>query len=351
MTPPPIETDALVVGAGPVGLYQAFQLGLLGLTVQIVDARPEAGGQCTALYADKPIYDLPGLPRITGRELVEQLQAQLAPLRPPLQLGVEVTALQRRPDDRFDILASDGVPRVAAAVFIAAGVGAFQPRRLRVAGLETLEGRQVFHHPHDLAPFAGRRVVVVGGDEAALACAAALVARGDIAAVTLMHRRDALQGEPDLLDRIARLRADGRLAFVAAQVQAARIDGSSATDGRLTHLDVLDADGATHALALDALIVCQGLSPRLGPLADWGLAMARKLLQVDAATLQTSEPGIHAVGDICTYAGKLKLIVCGFHEATLAAHAAHARLRPHEHGPLLYTTSSALLQQRLGVRP
>lgn len=347
MTPSPIETDALVVGAGPVGLYQAFQLGLLGLTVQIVDVRPEAGGQCTALYADKPIYDLPGLPRITGRELVRQLQAQLAPLRPSLQLGVEVTALQRRPDDRFDILASDGVPRVAAAVFIAAGVGAFQPRRLRVAGLEALEGRQVFHHPHDLAPFAGRRVVVVGGDDAALACAAALVARGDVASVTLMHRRDALQGEPALLDHIARLRAGGRLAFAAAQAQAAHTDAT----GRLTHLDVLDADGATHALALDALIVCQGLSPRLGPLADWGLAMARKLLQVDAATLQTSEPGIHAVGDICTYAGKLKLIVCGFHEATLAAHAAHARLRPQAHGPLLYTTSSALLQQRLGVQP
>jgi thioredoxin reductase (NADPH) len=343
----PIETDALVVGAGPVGLYQAFQLGLLGLTVQIVDVQPAAGGQCTALYADKPIYDLPGLPRITGQALIEQLQTQLAPLHPLQQYGVEVTALQRREDNRFDVVTSDGTTRTAAAVVIAAGVGAFQPRRLRVAGLDALEGRQVFHHPHDLAPFAGRRVIVVGGDEAALACAAALVDRGDVTTVTLMHRRDVLTGEPALLDRIAGLRADGRLTFVAAQPQAARTDA----DGRLTHLDVLDAEGLTQAIALDALIVCQGLSPRLGPLADWGLAMARKLLCVDAATLQTSEPGIHAVGDICTYAGKLKLIVCGFHEATLAAHAVHARLRPQAHGPLLYTTSSALLQQRLGVQP
>jgi thioredoxin reductase (NADPH) len=340
----PIETDALVIGAGPVGLFQAFQLGLLGLSVQVVDVLPQAGGQCVALYADKPIYDIPGVPVCTGRELTERLLLQTAPFRPGLHFGHEVQTLCPLGDGRFEVGTRAGPQFLAHSVFIAAGVGAFTPRRIKVAGLDLHEQRQVFHHPDDLTPFAGQRVLVVGGDEAALQRAAALAEYPRTTDVTLLHRRDQFTAEADLLARVAALRANGRLRVSIGQITAARTQGD-----RLEAVTLLDAQGTETQLPLDILIVCQGLSPRLGPLADWGLAMERKLLPVDAATFETAVPGVYAVGDINTYPGKKKLILCGFHEATLAAHAAHDRLRPQERGPLLYTTSSALLHRRLGL--
>ena len=340
----PIETDALVIGAGPVGLFQAFQLGLLGLSVQVVDVLPQAGGQCVALYADKPIYDIPGVPVCTGRELTERLLLQTAPFRPGLHFGHEVQTLCPREDGWFEVGTAAGPQFLAHSVFIAAGVGAFTPRRIKVAGLEAHAQRQVFHHPDDLAPFAGQRVLVVGGDDAALHCAAALAEHPRTTDVTLLHRRDQFTAEADLLTRVAALRANGRLRVRIGQITAAHTQ-----DDRLDAVTLLDAQGTETQHPLDILIVCQGLSPRLGPLADWGLAMERKLLQVNVATFETAVPGVYAVGDINTYPGKKKLILCGFHEATLAAHAAHERLHPQERGPLLYTTSSALLHRRLGL--
>jgi thioredoxin reductase (NADPH) len=340
----PIETDALVIGAGPVGLFQAFQLGLLGLSVQVVDVLPQAGGQCVALYADKPIYDIPGVPVCTGRELTDLLLRQTAPFRPGLHFGHEVQTLRPREGGGFEVETATGPRFLAHSVFIAAGVGAFTPRRIKVAGLDAHEQRQVFHHPDDLTPFAGQRVLVVGGDEAALQRAAALAEYPRTTDVTLLHRRDQFTADAVLLARITALRADGRLRICIGQITAAH-----ATAGRLDNVTVLDAQGGESMRALDVLVVCQGLSPRLGPIADWGLALERKLLPVQPATFETSVPGVHAVGDITTYPGKLKLIVCGFHEATLAAHAAHARLYPQLRGPLLYTTSSAVLQRRLGL--
>jgi thioredoxin reductase (NADPH) len=342
----PIETDALVIGAGPVGLFQAFQLGLLGLSAQVVEVQRQAGGQCAALYADKPIYDIPGVPVCTGRELTARLLEQIAPFHAGLHFGHEVATLRPPHDGRFEIGTATGPTFLARSVFIAAGVGAFTPRRLKVAGLDAHEQRQVFHHPEDLPRFAGQRVVVVGGDEAGLERAAALAEQPGNPPVTLLHRRDQFNAEAPLLDRIARLRTEARLQVVVGQITGLREHGE--------HLDavvVLGPDDQTSDLPLDHLIVCQGLSPRLGPIGDWGLAMERKLLPVDTATFETAVPGLHAVGDINTYPGKLKLILCGFHEATLAAHAAHARLHPHERGPLLYTTSSTVLQRRLGVLP
>ncbi|WP_310463578.1 NAD(P)/FAD-dependent oxidoreductase [Sphaerotilus sp.] len=340
----PIETDALVIGAGPVGLFQAFQLGLLGLSVQVVDVLPQAGGQCVALYADKPIYDIPGVPVCTGRELTDLLLRQTAPFQPGLHFGHEVQTLRPLGDGRFEVGTHAGLQFLACSVFIAAGVGAFTPRRLKVAGLEAHEQRQVFHHPDDLAPFAGQRVLVVGGDDAALHCAAALAEHPRTTDVTLLHRRDQFTAEADLLARVAALRANGRLRVCIGQITTARAQGD-----RLDAVTVLDAQGLETLCPLDVLIVCQGLSPRLGPIADWGLALERKLLPVNVTTFETVLPGIYAVGDINTYPGKKKLILCGFHEATLAAHAAHDHLRPQERGPLLYTTSSALLHRRLGL--
>ncbi|WP_293996605.1 NAD(P)/FAD-dependent oxidoreductase [Sphaerotilus sp.] len=340
----PIETDALVIGAGPVGLFQAFQLGLLGLSVQVVDVLPQAGGQCIALYPDKPIYDIPGVPVCTGRELTERLLQQVAPLRPGLHFGVAVQSLQLLPDGRFAVGTTAGPLFHARSVFVAAGVGAFVPRRLPVEGLQAHEPHQVVHHPDDLTPFTGQRIIVVGGDAAALQRAATLAEQPGTPDVTLLHRRDQFTADAVLLARITALRADGRLRICIGQITAAH-----ATAGRLDNVTVLDAQGGESMRALDVLVVCQGLSPRLGPIADWGLALERKLLPVQPATFETSVPGVHAVGDITTYPGKLKLIVCGFHEATLAAHAAHTRLYPQLRGPLLYTTSSAVLQRRLGL--
>ena len=342
-----IDTDALVIGAGPTGLFQAFQLGLLGLSVQVVDAWPQAGGQCLALYPDKPIYDIPGVPVCTGRELTARLLEQLRPLPAGLHFGHEVCTLQPQDDGRFTVGTAAGLTFNAHSVCIAAGVGAFAPRKLKVPALVAHEQRQVSHHPDDLAPFVGQRVVVVGGDEAALERAAWLAEQSQSLqspAVTLLHRRDQFSADAPLLDRIARLRSAARLQVVIGQIT----DATEAAD-RLTAVAVLEPDGQTTPLPLDQLIVCQGLSPRLGPIADWGLAMERKLLPVDTATFATATPGVYAVGDINTYAGKLKLILCGFHEATLAAHAIHARRHPQARGPLLYTTSSTVLQRRLGL--
>ena len=354
MSPAPqvIETDALVIGAGPVGLFQTFQLGLLGLSVQVVDVLPHAGGQCVALYADKPIYDIPAVPVCTGRELTERLLTQIAPFRPTLHLGHEVQTLLPQDGGRFAVgcgAEDDAGPQfLARSVFIAAGVGAFTPRRLKLPDLDghPEARRQVVYHPENLRPFAGQRVLVVGGDEAAVLRAVRLADDPQMPEVTLLHRRDQFSAAPELLARLAALRADGRL-----QVKIGQVSGAHTAEGRLQAVTLLDAEGTQAEHSLDLLMVCLGLSPRLGPIVDWGLAMERKLLPIDPATFETRLPGVYAVGDINTYPGKKKLILCGFHEATLAAHAAHARLRPQEHGPLLYTTSSAVLQQRLGLTP
>lgn len=335
----PIETQALIIGAGPVGLFQAFQLGLLEVGSHIVDALPHAGGQCVQLYADKPIYDIPGIPATTGRGLAEALLAQLAPLRVPMHLGTQVSTLAREPDGRWRACTSGGAVFLARAAFIAAGVGAFVPKRLNLPGLDVFEGSALFYHPDTLERFAGQAVVVHGGGDEALATALALAARART--VTLLHRRDAFQADEAL---VARLRA----ALAGGAVQLA-IGQPAAFDGATLQIDTPDARRV--ALPLDALIVCQGISPRLGPLADWGLALERKQVPVDTATFQTREAGLYAVGDINTYPGKKKLIVCGFHEATLAAWAAAEVVFGGKVPPLQYTTTSTRLHELLGVRP
>lgn len=345
MTDPPparIETDALVIGAGPVGLFQVFELGLLGLHAELVDSLPVAGGQCVELYADKPIYDIPGTPVCSGRELIARLQAQIAPFRPGVHLGQQVESLARQADGRF-LLASDaGTQWLAKVVVIAGGVGSFQPRRLKLEGIAAFEKRQLFYHPPtDDTPLAGQRVLVIGDDDPALELAARL---STLAQVTLMHRRDEFRAAASLVETVRGLRAEGRLDFVAGQPQGMRV-----SDGRLQALEVLGAGGELRAVPLDSLFVLTGLSPRLGPIAAWGLAMERKQLRVDPANFATPEPGVFAVGDINTYPGKRKLILCGFHEATLAAYAAAAHVFPGTAIPLEYTTTSPRLHRALGV--
>lgn len=346
MTEPVIETDAVVIGAGPIGLYQAFQLGLLEIGAHLVDALPAPGGQCIELYPDKPLYDIPGLPVCSGRELADRLLEQIRPFGMPLHLGQAVSSLATQADGRFALQTSVGTRLLARAVFIAAGVGAFQPRALKVDGIERFAGGQLLYRAPARASLAGHHVVVFGDDDVALSETLGLTADGPQrpASVTLVHRRDVFSAEAETVTRVRVACASGRLHFVAAQPVAIEV-----ADGRLIALQLACADGSQRRLPVDTVLALLGLAPKLGPIADWGLAMARRQLVVDTEQFQTSVPGIHAVGDINTYPGKRKLIVCGFHEATLAAYGAARRLRPEQ--PLLqqYTTTSPRLQRLLGV--
>ncbi|KTT25909.1 NAD(P)/FAD-dependent oxidoreductase [Pseudacidovorax intermedius] len=340
---PHLDTGALIIGAGPAGLFQAFQLGLLEIPCRIVDALPHAGGQCVELYGHKPIYDIPGTPVTTGAGLAESLLAQIAPFQVPMHLGEQVDTLQREQpgNEASPWLATTSAGTVfrAQAVVIAAGVGAFVPKRLAVEGAEAYEGRSLFYHPSDLSRFAGQSVVVHGGEDAAVEAALGLV--GVVAEVTLLHRRDVFRADEALLAALRERIDAGGIRIAVGQPSA--FDGSALT--------VDTPDGASRRLALDALVVCQGISPRLGAIADWGLELERKQIPVDTQRFQTREPGLYAVGDINTYPGKRKLIVSAFHEATLAAWAVAERVFDGKVPPLQYTTTSTRLRELLGAVP
>lgn len=345
-----LETDALVIGAGPVGLWQVFELGLLGLHSHVVDVLDYPGGQCMALYPDKPIYDIPGVPRCTGRELTHQLLKQIEPFAASFHFGQQVSGLERQADGRWLVSTSvgqqAGLHFLARTVFIAAGVGAFVPKELKIEGLSAFLGRQLFYQSAPPADFAGKDVVIVGGEDAAIANAVLLaqIQTDPAKSITLVHRRDVLQASEDLLSEFAALRQAGKISFSAGQVT-----GIQTSNTGLSGVQIATPEDQTLCLPVDTLLVCQGVSPKLGPVAHWGLAMERKQLSVSTDTFATSEAGIFAVGDVNTYPGKKKLILCGFHEATLAAFAAAALIHPEQSGVLQYTTSSALLQQRLGL--
>ena len=338
----PIETDALVIGAGPVGLFQAFQLGLQGMACHIVDALPHVGGQCVELYGDKPLYDIPGIPVCTGRELVERLQQQIAPFQPVLHLGQMVESLQATDDGRWAVSSDTGTDWLAQTVFIAAGVGAFVPRSLPIEGLAPHMGRQVWFASSPLPGFAGQHLLVTGDGDAALQTC--LDAMGNAASVTLMHRREQFSAEAPRLQAFQAAQAAGHVRFVPGQPTALSLRAE-----RLTGLRYLNAEGSETDLPCSHLVMALGLSPKLGPVAQWGLQIERKQLVVSTDTFATSAAGIFAVGDINTYPGKKKLILCGFHEATLAAFGAAAHLWPQDKTLLQYTTTSTTLHKRLGL--
>jgi len=342
---PAAAVDALVIGAGPVGLFQVFELGLLGLHAHVIDALPEPGGQCIELYADKPIYDIPATKVCTGRELIARLMAQIEPFKAVFHLDQQVNAVERQDDGRFRVETSCGTQLLAKTIIIAGGVGSFQPRRLKIDGIQAFEGTQLFYRAPDAGmSFAHQSIVVIGDGDAALECAASLAQQQD-AHVTLMHRRDEFKAAPATIERVQQLRAAQRLHFIAAQSSGMQ----QSDDGRLAALHITTAEGSSASLPLDALLVLTGLSPKLGPIADWGLALERKQLVVDTASFQTSTPGIFAVGDVNTYPGKKKLILCGFHEAALAAFGAAAHVFPDRPLHLEYTTTSPRLHRALGV--
>lgn len=343
-SPTVVETDALVIGAGPVGLYLVFQLGLLEIAAHVIDSLPYPGGQPVELYPDKPIYDLPAIPVCTGKELTEALLLQIRPFAPVFHLGQTVAELVRLPDRRFLATTSGHQRFLTRAVFVAAGIGAFEPKRLPIQSLKAHEQDQVFFHPEPLACLRDpARILVAGGGSEAVSAALRLIDAGH--EVSVVHRRDALEGTENELSRLKSLRAQGRLAFHVGQPTDAVVDGD-----RLQGIEISASDNSVTQVPLDFLLVRQGISPRLGPLATWGLPLERKQVPVDPQQCATSEPGVFAVGDINTYPGKRKFILCGFHEALMAAYGAAAYLRPGHKTPIQYTTTSPRLHELLGVK-
>ena len=340
----PIETDAVIIGAGPVGLFQVFELGLLEIKAHVIDSLPEVGGQCIELYPDKPIYDIPAIPVCTGRELVSKLLKQIEPFAPQFHLNQEVSTLEKQTDGRFLITTSQDQHFLCKAVFIAAGVGAFQPRTLNLEGIEALVDQQVFYRIRDPEQFTGKKIVICGGGDSALDWALHFV--GKAASVTLIHRRDEFKATPQSVAKMRALCASGEMQLLIGQ-----ITGIEASNGKLTGIAVTNIEGTVQAITLDSLLLFYGLSPKLGPIADWGLDIDRKQVAVDTACFQTSTPGIFAVGDINIYPGKKKLILSGFHEAALAAFAAAAYIAPEKQIQLQYTTTSPKLHKALGVSP
>ncbi len=341
-----VETDAVIVGAGPVGLFQVFELGLLEIKAHVIDSLAYPGGQCVELYPDKPIYDIPAVPLCTGQELTDRLLEQIKPFGATFHLGQEVTRVHKRGDGRLDVQTSSGKRFIAKTLFIAGGVGSFQPRTLKVDGLEQFADRQVFYRVRNPAQFAGKNLVIVGGGDSALDWALHFAQAGPQRAesVILVHRRGEFRAAPATVAKMKALCDAQEMQFVVGQVT-----GFEERAGHLSSLKLAGADGVTRVLPLDLLLVFFGLSPKLGPIAEWGLDIERKQLAVDTEKFETNVPGIFAVGDINTYPGKKKLILCGFHEATLAAFGASRYVFPDKPVQLQYTTTSPKLHRALGV--
>ncbi|MDP2326360.1 MAG: NAD(P)/FAD-dependent oxidoreductase [Gammaproteobacteria bacterium] len=337
-----IQTDALIIGAGPSGLFQVFELGLLGIKADIIDTLPTPGGQCTWLYPDKPIYDIPAIPVCTGGELVASLMKQIEPFQPAFHLGEEVVALQPL-EGGFRVRTAPGKEFQAKTIFIAGGVGSFQPRKVHVDGADALEDRFLHYHVRDPAQFKGKRLAILGGGDSAFDWALAL--GPDAAAMTLIHRKNEFRAAPASVAQLKARAASGAVEIIEqANATGLRMDGD-----RLTGVEVSLKDGSSRTVDVDHLLVFFGLSPKLGPIAEWGLNINKKAITVDTEAFQTNIPGIFAIGDICEYPGKKKLILSGFHEAALAAFAAKALIEPGKKVHLQYTTTSPLMQKRLGV--
>ncbi len=341
--PKNVDTDVVIIGAGPVGLFAVFELGLFDLKCHLIDILDRAGGQCTELYPEKPIYDIPGWPVIEGQELTDRLMEQIAPFSPQFHLSRMVTGLEPLADGGFAITTDENDVFRAKVVVIAAGGGSFQPKRPPIPGVEEYEEKSVFYAVRRKETFRDKDLVIVGGGDSALDWVLNLepVAKS----VALVHRRPQFRAAPDSVAKMEKLRDEGRIAFHLGQVS--KLGGD---DGQLAAVQVKGADGEVAELTVDYMLPFFGLTMKLGPVADWGLNLHENLIPVDTEKFETSEPGIFAIGDINTYPGKLKLILCGFHEAALMTQAAKRIVHPDEKVVFQYTTSSTSLQKKLGVK-
>ena len=334
--------DAVIIGAGPVGLFAVFELGLVDIKTCVIDILGKPGGQCSELYPEKPIYDIPALPTVTGQELTERLMEQIKPFGAEFVFGERVDELQRREDGSFFLKTDAGREIVAKVVVIAAGGGSFTPKRPPLEGIEGYEGSSVFYAVRRIEDLRGRDVLIVGGGDSALDWTLSLapVAKS----LTLLHRRDEFRGAPHSVDKMRSLVAEGKVRLVIGQVTKLHGDGKT-----LSGVTAKTASGEEQ-LTVDAMLPFFGLTMKLGPVSSWGLNLNENRILVDTEKFETSEKGIFAIGDINTYPGKLKLILSGFHEAALMAQQAHKYVHPEKKLMFQYTTSSSSLQKKLGVK-
>ena len=342
MTENIIKTDAVIIGAGPVGIFAVFELGLVDIKCHVIDILDRAGGQCTELYPEKPIYDIPGLAIVTGQELTDKLMDQIKPFGAEFHFNQRVETLERL-DGGFRVTTDAGTVIEAKVVVIAAGGGSFTPKRPPLPGIEGYEGKSVFYSVRKMDNFRGRDVLIVGGGDSALDWTLNLqpVAKS----ITLLHRRAEFRAAPASVQKMLTLVESGDVNFKLGQVT--ELHG---TDGMLSSVTVKGADGATFEQPTEIMMPFFGLTMKLGPVADWGLELDENLIPVDTAKFETSEKRIFAVGDINTYPGKLKLILSGFHEVALMAQQAHKYVYPEKKLIFQYTTSSSSLQKKLGVK-
>jgi thioredoxin reductase (NADPH) len=337
-----IDADVVIIGAGPAGLFQVFELGLLGIHAHVVDSLAHPGGQCTELYPDKPIYDIPALPVCGAQELVDRLLKQIEPFAPTLHLGQEVSEVRPLGDGRFFVRTALDSCFHAKTIVIAAGLGSFQPRRLVLPGAEELENRAVHYRVRNASEFHGQRLVILGGGDSALDWV--LDFHGKATSIVHVHRRPEFKAAPASVARMQRLANEGAVTYVEGVAAALLRDGD-----RLRAITIKRGDGSTEHFEADHVLAFFGLHPKLGPIAEWGLELEKKAIKVDTAKFQTSTPGIFAIGDINAYPGKKKLILSGFHEAALAAFAIAEHLNPAKKVHLQYTTTSPIMHKRLGV--
>ena len=336
------ETDVVIIGAGPVGLFAVFELGLYDLKCHLIDILDRPGGQCTELYPEKPIYDIPGWPIISGQELTDKLLEQIQPFDPTFHFNRMITGLRKLEDGRFEVETDERELFRAKVVVIAAGGGSFQPKRPPIPGIEEFEGESVFYSVRQMEAFRDEHILIVGGGDSALDWTLNL--HPIAGSMTLVHRRPEFRAADDSVNKMRALESDGHLTFVEGQV--ATLHGG---DGALTGATIKTSSGEHH-VSCTRLLPFFGLTMKLGPISDWGLELQDNLIVVDTEKFETSVPGIFAIGDINWYPGKLKLILSGFHEAALMTQAAKKIVNPDERVVFQYTTSSTSLQKKLGVR-
>ncbi len=326
-----IKTDICIIGAGPVGLFAVFEAGLLKMRCHLIDALPQIGGQLSEIYPRKPIYDIPGFPSINAQELIDNLVKQIEPFKPTFTLGERVENFTRNDDGSFTLTTSDHTTVECKAVVIAAGLGCFEPRKPELANLEHFEGKGVLYMVKDPETFRNKRLVIAGGGDSALDWTIHLAAIAE--RVTLVHRNESFRGAPDSTGKVFALAEEGKI-DLHLNATLKSVEGN----GRLNAVSVEDKTKAVRSVSADYLIPLFGLSPKLGPIANWGLNVNKNAIEVNTIDFSTNVPGVFAIGDINSYPGKLKLILCGFHEAALMAQRAFKLVYPHEKLSFKYTT-------------
>ncbi len=339
-----IKTDVIIVGAGPVGLFAVFELGLLDMKAHLIDILDRPGGQCTELYPEKPIYDIPGYPTINGQELTDNLMEQIKPFGPTFHLSQMVTNLEKQEDGNWRVTTDENTVLEAPVVVIAAGGGTFMPKKPNIPGLEEYEGKSVFYAVRKRDMFKGKNILIAGGGDSALDWTVNL--QPDAESMALIHRRPDFRAAPDSVGKMKALADEGKMDF-----HVANITGLNGTDGQLESVSVKSKEKGEYEIPCDTLLAFYGLTMKLGPIAEFGLELTDDgLIPVDTEKFETSTPGVFAIGDINWYPGKLKLILSGFHEGALMAQAAFRLCFPDKKLLFQYTTSSTNLQTKLGVK-